>query len=833
MKPTGLAHDFRVAFRTLRATPTVTAATILCLALAIGANTAIFSIVNSLLLRSLPVREPSRLVYVTDDVPTDTGDTRIRAWSHPAWEQIRERPHLFESATALYGTRLDASSGGETEWIASIVADASVFETLGAHAVVGRAFTARDNRRDGGPDGPVAVISHAYWQRRFDGERSALGKPVRLNGVTYTIVGVTPPGFFGLEVGREFDVMVPLQTEALLRGVDSPLDSSATNFLTIVARLRAGQSAEDAAAALQRDQPQIRAATVGPWEDAVLRRYFTAPFTVVAAERGTSSLRAIFRTPLRVLMAVVAVVLLIGCANVANLLLARALARRHEFSVQAALGASRARLVRQLFAEALLLSTAGAAAGIGVAHFSSRFLVGQLATQNTPVFLDVSMDGRVLAFTIGVTALTTLLFATMPAFRAASAAPIDALRDHARGSGGSGDLMGWLIPVQAALSLVLLVAAGLFVQSFASLVTRPLGYEPEKVLTVTLVTERTVDPPQRAALFERIRDAVRDLPEVDAAGVSYLPPAATGGLTPAIEVVGEAGPHYVEPDQDVFGNLVSPGWFEAIGMPVVTGRDISTRDRPGAPGVAIVNETFARRFLGGASPVGRTLTVYPRTPRAIQLRIIGVVGDAVLFSPRSAVQPWWFMPIAQFPIAEIFDAARLSVRPKSGRPVQLIAPVAAAVAAVDPRLPVTSRLLGEQVRASIVRDRLMAQLAGFFGLLALMLAALGLYGVSAYALARRRGEIGLRLALGATPRVVIRMLVVRLTLRVAIGIAAGSAVSVWAWRLVQDLTFGVPARDARTIAAAAAVLAATAALASWLPARRANRLSPVELLRIE
>jgi putative ABC transport system permease protein len=829
----GLSHDLRIAFRSLGATPTVTIATVLCLALAIGANTAIFSIVNSLLLRTLPVRDASRLVYLTDSVPTEAGDTRIRAWSHPAWEQIRRRPLLFESATAMSLTRFNVSSGGETQWIEGLIADASLFDTLGVSAVAGRTFTARDDRRDGGPDGPVAVISHAYWQRQFGGEASAMGRTIRLNGVAYSIVGVTPASFFGLEVGRTFDVIVPLQTLALLRGVDSPLDSAASNFLTMVARLKPHQSIEDAATALRREQPAIRAATVGPWDEAVRRRYFSEPFTVLPAEMGSSTLRDGFRNPLRVLMAVVAVVLLIGCANVANLLLARALARRHQFSVQVALGASRWRLVRQLFAEASLLSVAGAVLGVVMAFSGSQFLVGQLSTPNLPVFLELSIDARVLAFTVAVAALTTLLFATAPAFRAASVAPIDALRDRTRGSGRKGDLMGWLIPVQVALSLVLLVAAGVFVRSFASLATHPLGYEPDKVLTVTMITERIVEPAQRVALFERVLDAVRRQPEVEAAAVSFQTPASSGGLTPAIEVASDEGPRRVEPNQDVFGNLISPGWFGTLGMRLLAGRDIAAQDRRGAPGVAVVNESFVGRFLDGANPIGRTLTVYAGTPRAIPLEIVGVAADTVFFSPRSPVRPMWFMPIAQFPNGALFDAARLSVRPKIDRPARIAGVVATAVAAVEPRLPLTSRVLDDQLGATLVRDRLMAQLAGFFGVLALMLAAIGLYGVSGYALAQRRHEVGVRLALGATPRGIIRMLLVRLSARVGFGIAAGAALSAWAWSFVQGLTFGVPTRDALTISAAALILAATAALAAWLPARRAKQLSPVELLRME
>src|SRR5688572_6088429 len=828
----GLGHDTRLAVRSLRATPIVTAVAIASLALAIGANTAIFSILNSLLLRPLPVEEPARLVHVTDNVLLDSGDTRVRAWSYPAWEQFRQRPHLFQAATAWSGTRFNLAAGGETRFIDGLWADGGFFETLGVPAVLGRTFSRRDDERGGGPDGPVAVISHRYWQRQFGGAANVIGQSLRLEGVPFTIVGVTPPDFFGMEVGRSFDVVVPLRTEPLLRGGDSMLDEAASNFLSIAARLRPDQSLEAAAAALRGVQSEIRSATVGPWEKSVVDGYLTAPFTVLPASTGFSYLREDYQRPLLVLAVVVALVLLIGCVNVANLLLARAVARAHEVSVQVALGASRWRLVRQMLVESVVLSGAAAGLGVLIAASGSRFLVRQLSTPTTAVFLDLSVDGRVLGFTVAIAAVTALLFGIAPAFRAARVTPIDALKDRARAAAGRrSGLMAWLIPVQVALSLILLVAAGLFVRSFTSLTDRELGFEPDPVMVATVgATTTGTDPRARVPLYERVREVVVQLPDVADAAISFAAPGGGGGFTPPFDVSTAGDPIRVTANSDVFGNLISPGYFATYGTRLIAGRDVTDRDRRGAPGVAIVNETFARRFFGAASPLGRTFTLYPNTPRALAVQVVGVAADAVYGSPRDPVRAAWYVPIAQvagFPL----DSILLSVRAKSGSPALLTTTVAAAIATVDPQLALIMRPLRVRLDATLTRERLMAQLAGSLGALALLLAGLGLFGVTSFAIARRRTEIGIRLALGATPTRVIRMVLARVSVLVGAGIAAGTLASLWAARFVDGLIYNLPVRDPATLGGALLVLSAIAAVAGWLPARRASRVNPVAALR--
>jgi putative ABC transport system permease protein len=828
----GARQDFHLALRALRAAPLVTTVVIGSLALAIGANTATFSLVNSLLLRPLPVREPQRLVHLTDSVMTEAGVTRVRAWSYPQWDQIRQRPQLFESAAAWSFVQFNRSTGGEAQFVEGMWASGSYFDTLGVRALIGRTFSPSDDRSRGGPAGPVAVISDAYWRREFGGEASAVGRTLRLNSVPFTIVGVTPPEFFGTEVGRNFDVIVPLSTESLVRGTDSVIASAATNFLTIIARLRPDQSLEGATAALRASQEAIRKATVEP--GAPTESYLASFFTLLPAATGYSNLRRDYQAPLLVLAAVVALVLLIGCVNIANLLLARATARRHQLSIQAALGASRWRLARQLFSESLMLSAYGAAIGVVVARYAGRFLVSQLSTGDDGVFLDLSIDSRVLAFTTATAAVTALVFGIAPALRAAGARPVDALKEWSRSSTQrTHGAMAWLVAGQVAMSVVLVTAAGLFIRSFASLAARPLGIDADRILVVTMDSERAaVDAAGRLSLYQRARDAAVRLPNVADASISFLTPMSGGGFTPRVAVGDGARDAEAGANDDVSGNLVSPGWFRTFGIRLIAGRDFGDTDRAGAPQVAIVNETFARRFFGASSPLGRTITPFAGLPFARRLTVVGVSADAVYSWPHEPVPPTWYMPLEQLDLPEFpLSVVRLSVRARNGPPLFLRKSLDQAITTVDPHIVLTFSALSDLWHASLTRERVMAQLAGFFGAIALLLAALGMYGVTAYAVSHRRGELGIRLALGAEPRQVVRLVLARTTSLIAVGILAGTAASVWGSTFVARLIYGVPPADPLTLTSAVLVLVAMGVTASWAPARRAARIDPGILLR--
>ena len=821
--------DLRLAVRSLRATPVVSVVAALSLALGIGANTAIFSLVNSLLLRALPVKDPRQLALVTDDVAGG-----VEAWTNPIWEQMRDRRDLFDTSFAWSTQRFNLAAGGETQFVDGIWASGGMFETLGVSAMLGRTFREADDRRGGGPDGPVAVISYSFWQRWFGGAADAIGRVLNVERVPFTIIGVTPPDFFGPDVGRQFDIAIPIGVDPLIRGKESFLDARSTWWLTVMVRLKRGQSLEAGTAALRGIQPQLRTATQpSDWRPSDLAKYLSDPFTLVAAATGNSPMRRRYQQPLMTILVVVALVLLIACANIANLLLARTAARRHEWSVRLALGASRWRLVRQLLAESLLLAGIGAAAGLLIARWASRLLVQQLSTQTNTVFLDLTLDWRVLIFTTAVTVVTALLFGTAPALRAADAAPMDALKEHGRGASSDArvSVASGLVVAQVALSLVLVVGAGLFMRTFSSLANLHLGFDRDPVLLVTVNAQRTDIPaPERLAAYERIRQSVAAAPGVRAAAVSLVTPVS--GSTWNTRATVSGGVPLPERQSQSNFNAITPGWFATFGTPLLAGRDITDRDRKGAPPVVVVNQAFVRRFLNGENAIGHTAKqtgFYPGPP----LEIVGVVADAVYRSLREPVPPTMYVPLAQFDDSRrpAPPTVSVSVRAASGPPALLARSVSAAIGTVNPDLALTFRPLSDQVNASLTQERVVAMLAGFFGGLALLLAGLGLYGVTSYAVSRRKTEIGIRMALGAAPGGVVRLVLSRVTLLVGSGVIAGAGVSVWASKFVATLLYGLEPRDPLTLVASAAVLATVGGVAGWLPARRASRIDPAQVLR--
>ena len=821
-------QDLRLAVRALRSTPIVSAVAILSLALGIGANTAMFSLVNSLLLRALPVKEPRQLAILGD-----TGDPRAGAYTYAIWNEIRHRPALFDGAFAWSATRFNLSRGGQTEFIDGVWASGEFFQTLGVPAMLGRTFTDTDDERGGGPDGPVAVISYAYWQRRYDGDPRVVGQTIDLERVPFTIIGVTPPSFFGPEVGRTFDVAVPIGDEPLVRGAETFLDARSTWWLEVIGRLKPGDTIESAQAALRGVQPQIREASK-PANRAKkdLDAFLSDAFTLKTAATGDSTLRARYERPLITLLFVVALVLLIACANIANLLMARATARRHELSVRLALGASRWRLARQLLVESLVMSSCGALLGLLIAQWASQLLVRQLSTQSNHVFLELGLDWRVLAFTMLVAVATALLFGTAPAFRASDARPMDAIKEHGRGGGdGRFGLANGLVVAQVMLSLVLVVAAGLFVRTFTSLANLHLGFDRDRVLVTTVNAQRTEIPvADRLATYERVRQSVAAAPGVAAAGVSIVTPVSGMAWNSRISVPG--GAELPERQRLSFFNAITPGWLDTFGTPILAGRDVLTTDTKAAPLVVIVNQAFARKFLSNATPLGRVVKVGGGVTEQ-SLEIVGLVADAVYRSLRDPVPPTMYIPLAQLDNGARPAPASMSVavRSASDSPALLARTVAQAIARVNPDLAVTFRPLADQVNASLTQERLVAMLAGFFGALALLLAGLGLYGITAYAVSRRRTEIGIRMALGAAPGGVVRLVLGRLTVLVGAGIAGGCALSLWAAQFVSTLLYGLQPRDPETMIAAASALAAVGALAGWLPAYRASRIDPAEVLR--
>ncbi len=685
-----LWQDLRQAMRHVHRSPGFAATIALTLALGIGANVAIFAVINGLLLRSLPVTDPNRLVTISSDAAIAHGYQG--GWTFAMWEALQPHADLFAGVLAWTPARFDLAPSGERQIVEGLFASGGYFETLGVSAILGRTFTAADDRPGGGAEGPIAVISHRFWQRRFGGAASVVGGRLVVDGIPVTIIGVTPPEFFGVDVGRAFDVALPLETEPLIHTNRSILRSSR---LVVMLRLKLAQSIAVGTATLRTLQPAILGvtpetlSTVRPPQN-------REPFTLVSAAGGTSlpvrgpaGLRQSYTRPLLTLLIVVLLVLAIACVNIANLMLARATARRHELSVRVALGASRTRLARQLLMESLVLAALGAIGAAAIAGWGSHALVAQLSTAADRIVLDLSFDWRTLAFIAGVAVATVGVFGTAPAFRATRAASRDviemqgraALR-HTAGGGGVATLSGCLAIVQIALSLTLVIAAALFVRSFERLSHVPLGFDPDRVLIVNVDTARARAEPDRTRLYQRIVDAARSVPGVAHAGASIWTPV-------------DGGMRMGDSQTRAEFNFVTAGWFAAYGTAVRIGRDFTEHDTAEASPVVVVNQAFVRALLPGRLPVGETIP-YPRSPRGeVQRTIVGVVDDAVFDSQREGIQPIVYLPIAQALDEGPNSPAEISVgvRPAAGSPMQLARSVGAAVTGVDPGLSYTFRLL--------------------------------------------------------------------------------------------------------------------------------------------
>ncbi|HET9948650.1 MAG TPA: ABC transporter permease [Longimicrobiales bacterium] len=813
--------DVRYALRALRASPGFALVAVLSLGLGIGANTAVFSLIDAVLLRSLPVERPEELVKLT------MGEPGNDVFTNPQWEQVRDRQDVFSGVFAFSGESWDLATGGAARRIRGEWVSGGFFPTLGVRPALGRLLGPRDDVR-GCP--AVAVLGHGFWEREYGGDPGAVGRTVSLDGHPFEVVGVAEPAFFGVEVGRAVDVYAPLCAEAIVRGKDSFLDRRSTWFLQLIGRPRPGASLAQARTRLAAMAPAVFSATVpADWKPGTQREYLKRTLSAEPAGQGVSPLRPRYRHALAVLMVVVGLVLLNACANVANLLLARATARRRELAVRLAIGAGRGRLARQLLTESLLLSLLGAAVGVAFARWGSALLVRLLSTRADAVWLDLSIDGRVLGFTIAVATLTGLLFGLAPAWRSARVDPQAAMRASARSVAEGHSrltLVKALVAGQVALSLVLVVGAALLLGSFRNLATLDPGFRRTGILLVGVdLKEPGIADARALALLRGVLDRVRALPGVRAASASRVTPVGPARWNDIIHVDGYT-PSSTN-DALVWMNSATPGFFATMGTRLLAGRDFTDHDAPGAPRVAIINRALATKFFGASSPLGRR---FRTDSNEAWLEVVGVVEDAKYVTLREQPSPTAYVPLSQ----EDHQGAWFSLELRTdGPPAALARSVENAVAEVVPAASLDFTTMSDQLAASIRPERLLAVLSGFFGALGLLLAVIGLYGTTAYSVTRRRSEIGIRIALGAMRTRVVRMVMREVGVMVAAGMILGALLALAATRLVASFLFGVAPGDPATFALAALVLGLVAGAAGALPAWRAARLDPMAALREE
>ena len=836
-----LRQDTLYAVRALRHNLGFALVVVLSLAIGIGANTAIFTLIDALLLRPLPVPAADRLVVIGDPRRTNSasdGSLRTDLFSYPVYADLSRRPRLLDGLAATGRTgRLDfdvdganagsAPTSAEAEHPRGRLVSGNYFAVLGIPTLIGRPLTVEDDRAANGS--PVAVISYAYWQRRFQGDRGVLGRSLTINRVPFTIIGVTPPGFHGEVVGRMTDIWMPLTMQPALAKQDW-LTKPNTCWLLLMGRRSAGVTLAEVQAAY----PTImrRALAASDPSPGAMAAIADEEISVAAGARGLSPLRALYAEPLTTLMAAVGLVLLVVCANVANLLLARGAARERELSVRMALGAGRVRVVRQLLTESLILGALGGGVGFLLAIWGSQALLHLAADGPGAIPLDVRMDWRVLGFTLVVTGVTALLFGLAPALRATQVELGTSLR--AGGRGTTGGLLGGpgrigvgklLVVMQVALSLILLVGTGLLIRSTRALTNVDPGLARDRLLIVTVDAAPTNLEGDRLAQLARVLlERIRSIPGVAAATFSE------NGLFSGTESSTTLGVDGFTPRavDDTIANYdrVGPGYVSAVGARLVAGRDFTDRDDERAPRVALVNATMAAFYWPHGQAIGRRITVDSATHE-----VVGVVADTKDHELRQVPARRMYLPAYQvgpMPLEFSFELRA------SGDPTQLMAAVRRELAAANASLLVLNNdPLTALMRQSISQDLLVARVASFFGALALGLAALGLYGVMMYATLRRTGEFGLRMALGADGARVRGMVLREALTLVAGGTVVGVPLALAAARLLRHQLYGVESIDLPSLAASLGVLAVSAAVAGYLPAARAARVGPLEALRAE
>ena len=827
-------QDVRFAFRMLCKSPGFAAVAILTLALGIGANTAIFSLINAVLLRTLTVAHPHELVLFSDSPKggANSGEQTGRwiFFSNDNYKYFRDHNESFKQLCAFQSgwTNLNLRLVGAStrpEAVHGRLVSGNFFSFLGLKAAAGRLFTSEDDRL-GAP--PTAVLSYAYWTRHFNQDSFIIGKPAEISGATYTLIGVAPQGFTDIKYDHP-DLWIPLAFQPQVMSTESYANNPQEFWLSITGRLKPGVTLRKAQAVINSQLKQILATQA---QRETPEQIANSYITLAPGAYGISNIRITYQEAIQVLAGIVAIVLLIACANVANLLLSRSSARAQEISIRLSLGATRARLIRQLLTESILLAALGGAFGILGARWGVE-LLASMVTGSTSI-VKSSVDARVLLFTVVVSLLSGILFGLVPALRSSRAD----LATQSKGSAGSRLRFGFangLVVFQIAACLVLLIGAGLFLRTLQKLADQVLGFDEDHIIVARMDPWLAgYSPEQTLALYQALIDRAEAIPGVVSATVSYTEPLSGSSWTSNFTIEGvPSGPAR---DWMVHKELVGPHYFQTEGIPILLGRDIGPQDRPGGPLVTVINETMAKKFFPGLNPVGRRFSLGAPFNADIAMTIVGVAADARYYSLRDPVPPMEFCAAFTVPddashSASYAQAVEVRV---SGNARAIATEIRAALSQVSASLPITDVfVLDERVSEALQQNRSSAELSSAFGALALLLACIGIYGTMAYRVSRRTHEIGIRLALGAQPSDVLWLITKECLILLAVGIFFGVPVAFVSARIIANQLFGISASDPLTFTAIAFLLVAVALLACYIPARRAMKVDPMVALRYE
>ncbi|MEZ5404149.1 MAG: ABC transporter permease [Bryobacteraceae bacterium] len=828
----------RDAIRSLRKNPGLIAIAILSLSLGIGANTAIFSLLDQILLRMLPVEAPERLVQLAARGPHYGSNTGSNAMSYPMYKDFRDKAEVFDGVLCRYAVDYSLGYAGRTERIRGELVSGNYFQVLGVGAALGRTFTPDDDKTPGGH--PIVMLAYDFWRSRFAGDEGIVGKRIVLNNQTMTVIGVARQGFFGVEVGEQIKVFTPLMMYERMMPLFAQfytLENRRGRWVNVFGRLKPGVSAGQAQAAVaplyrQIIEDEVKQAAFANTTEYTRTQFLTSRMEVFPGATGRSQFRRFLETPLYVLMALTGLVLLIACANVANLLIVRAAARQKEMAVRLALGSSKARIAGQLLMESLLLAGAATAIGVALSGVLVRALLATFTGGEQVLTIHASPEPRVLLFAAAVGLATALLFGLAPALQAGRQSVAGTLKDESGSVSGGGSharLRKALVTAQVALSLLLLIASGLFVRTLANLRDVNPGFVTNRLYTFQVDPRANGYDADRTRLFYRdLAARLGSMPGSESSAYSIVRLLDGNEWDSTITVEG----HQAAPGERMnpHFNYLSPGFFKTIHAPVTAGREFTEADVMNAPKVCVVNESFSKHYFPKGGAIGRRIGMGGNPGTKTDIEIVGIVADLKYESLRDEIPRQVFIPFGQVPyVMEVTSYTRSALSAD-----EFFAAVRKAVSSMDPNLPVYEmRTLDQQLDRSLTTERLIASLSGAFGVLATLLAVIGLYGVMTYTVSQRSREIGIRMALGADGARIAGMVLREVALLVGIGVAVALPAYFGLARFVRSQLYGVTTGDAMVVAGAVVLLGAVALGAGYLPARRAGAMSPLRVLRYE